>query len=639
MWVIVFLLVSLLSVFTYAHESPQAQAHDKEWIFWPDYTLPGSAANYPGPRPPLPMEHLPVIAKSVAALRLLGHDATEDFSRLLTGEQLPQGPFSIEMLALDHVNRPIGVLAAFTAGEGIPEAVLGFYGDGFFFGEADADANKLSITAGSSGSEDAGDGRQSLQGFKGYWHHLVGVFDGDEFRLYHNGEQVGRTSAVLSRLTRDQRSRFEIAAYLESEPYMQLANAVQYLAVHNRVLSERDIRDRFAQRVAMIEDGILFTDLFHFTAGPYLNAVQQDSIQVLWEADRPAAARIAWGTSLPHSEQVELKANGDRRRSYEISGLQADTPYFYEITLLDDRGQKIRSGNLTFRSAPEPGQPLSFVVIGDTEARPFVNDQVAKQVWGERPHMLVLVGDLTDGGQRNHRFQWTHEYFLGMNQLTSRVPVIAAPGNGESDLYWYNYYHALPGEESYYSYRIGDAEFFMLDSNMGHRDREDPGFRARQRDWLKQSLASSTAKWKFAGHHHPTYTSDANDYGDTMREASELGDVRVRDDFVDLYEEYQVDAVFFGHVHSYERTLPIRDGKAVTNGGVVYVQTGGGGGNHERAAPSRYWFTRKIYSGYHYTLVNLFVDSLRIEVIDSEGRLRDSFSLRKQADGRSLMVN
>jgi hypothetical protein len=157
-----------------------------------------------------------------------------------------------------------------------------------------------------------------------------------------------------------------------------------------------------------------------------------------------------------------------------------------------------------------------------------------------------------------------------MNQLVSRVPLFPVPGNGESDLHWYLRYHALAESGYRYAFRYGNAEFFMLDSNrpMG------PG--SEQYAWLDQALGASRARWKFVCHHHPVYSSDEDDYGDAFAGPVATGDDNPRS-AVPLYEKYAVDVVFYGHIHAYERTWPMAEGRVNLQRGVRYVQTGGGG--------------------------------------------------------------
>ena len=75
-------------------------------------------------------------------------------------------------------------------------------------------------------------------------------------------------------------------------------------------------------------------------------------------------------------------------------------------------------------------------------------------------------------------------------------------------------------------------------------------------------------------HHHPPYSSDENDYGDTWTGTSTRGHLRLRD-LAGLYERHGVPLVISGHIHTYERTWPIYEGRVDTDGGVTYVITGG----------------------------------------------------------------
>ena len=159
---------------------------------------------------------------------------------------------------------------------------------------------------------------------------------------------------------------------------------------------------------------------FHFTAGPYLNYATQHSINVLWETDRPAKATIEWGTTAQLGESYSLVA-AKTIQEFQIADLKPHTPYFYRITA-DDAGERIDSGILTFQTAVREDEPYKFAIIGDTETRPHINNQVAQLIWTERPNFVVNLGDLTDGGMRDKKYQWNLEYFSGITSLGSSVP-------------------------------------------------------------------------------------------------------------------------------------------------------------------------------------------------------------------------
>jgi len=283
----------------------------------------------------------------------------------------------------------------------------------------------------------------------------------------------------------------------------------------------------------------------------------------------------------------------------------------------------MESGLLSFSTAVRESSSYMFAVIGDTEARPHINDRVSKMVWAERPNFILNVGDLTGGGQKDHKFEWNYEYFQGVTQLASRVAVFPVAGNGESDLHWYNQYHTLP-KQGFYKFHYGNADFFMLNSNVP----EDFAPGGRQYKWLEQELMASTARWKFVAHHHAPYSADEDDYGDAWSGVYDLGDPRIRK-IVPLYERYGVDMVFFGHLHTYQRTLPIKENRVSKQHGVIYVQGGGGGGNLEDFAPSRAWFSAKTYRGHHYFTITVHESQLNFKMYDTEGRLKDYLDLNK----------
>jgi acid phosphatase type 7 len=180
----------------------------------------------------------------------------------------------------------------------------------------------------------------------------------------------------------------------------------------------------------------------------------------------------------------------------------------------------------------------------------------------------------------------------------------------------------LPAPKYYYRYGYGNADFFVVDTNRPVRSNSD------QYKWLDRELAASTAKWKFVYHHHPAYSSDDNDYGDTWTGSSTLGDMKVRP-LAALYEKHHVDVAFNGHIHLYERSWPIRAGKVDSNAGVVYVTSGGGGGKLENFGPTPAFFKAELRVDHHYCYVTIHGGILNFKAFDHNGMLFDSFELRK----------
>jgi len=165
----------------------------------------------------------------------------------------------------------------------------------------------------------------------------------------------------------------------------------------------------------------------------------------------------------------------------------------------------------------------------------------------------------------------------------------------------------------------------MLDSN---RRKEEFAPGGRQYKWLEKQLAASKAKWKFVCHHHATYTGEEDDYGNTWEGPSSFGDQMVRQ-IVPLYEKYGVDIAMFGHLHLYERSLPIKGGKVNHPHGTIHLLAGGGGGHLEDFAPTPAFFSANSHRGHHYVTFQVSGNRLEMRTRDSKGRLRDFLILEK----------
>ena len=602
-----------------------------EW-FWPDYQLVGNAANRVGENPLAPKTPFERYDRETEPLLFQGQHPTERIQRLLSPLELPVSAFTLEAWIEDHVNRPIGslVMAKSASQSETPAWALGYYNRKvYFYLKTDQMKDPKSQAIDTVDLE-----LSNWRGYKRYFAHLVAAYDGDSLKIYINGEEkyAGSQKGFIAY---PEQTEFELAAYLGEEPYMELGNHLLHTRLWDAALSQAAIQERFSYLQQMVERGERYPDLFHFTGGPYLHHATQEAISLTWETNLPSTAKVAYGKNL--EDPIVKEINQDTTlHTVVLEGLEPETRYYYEITA-EETGKNtltastssnsvLSSGVLSFSTARADTSAYSFSVFGDTEARPHINFRMSELVWGERPDFLINLGDLTDGGREPHKFEWNYEYFVGMTPLASRLPIFPVPGNGEGDLYWYKRYHSLPNGEAYYTFTYGNAQFFMLNSN--ERAELEPG--GKQFEWLERELKASTATWKFACHHHPVYTSDENDYGDTWKqETSDLGDLQVRE-LAQLYEKYQVDMVMYGHLHTYERTWPVMDGKVNPSNGVVYLVAGGAGGNLEDFAPTRSWFSTKVYRGHHYVKIDIFENELFFKMYDLNGALKDYMELRKE---------
>ena len=359
----------------------------------------------------------------------------------------------------------------------------------------------------------------------------------------------------------------------------------------------------------------------HFVVEPYLQNVSETGITVMWETNAPSNSTVEFGLSARFDRRVQ-DTTFVQIHEVHLRGLKPQTVYFYRVISRDKTGSSLASDTLSFQTAVLPETAFAFAVVGDSRTYPDRWGRIARLVWGERPNFVLHVGDVVTNG--NVKEQWVREFLVPAARLFGRVPFFVAIGNHERNAHWFYDYMCNPPPENYYTFTYGDAEFIVVDTN--DRQGLQPG--GRQYNWLVHALKSSKATWKFVAHHHPPYSSDENDYGDAYRGPTTLGDPQVRL-LVPLYEKYGVDIVWVGHIHTYERTWPIRKGRVDEKRGVIYIQAGGGGAELEDFAPTRSWFTAKVLRNWQYCLVTIHDRTLVVMTYDIDGRMVDYLKLHK----------
>src|SRR5262249_55373940 len=114
-------------------------------------------------------------------------------------------------------------------------------------------------------------------------------------------------------------------------------------------------------------------------------------------------------------------------RAARLETLRPDTMYACRVVDADGR----RVTRVRFRTAPAPGVPFLFTVVGDSGHGGPVGRAIARRIRAAHPAFLAHVGD----------FAYTHgtvgeyaRYFFGPYEPTlRRVPLFPTPGN--HDLY------------------------------------------------------------------------------------------------------------------------------------------------------------------------------------------------------------
>lgn len=533
---------------------------------------------------------------------------------------LPKRDLSATAWVLLEDTRPKGGLIGFVQDDGALEKgwVLGYNRRSFHFGLS------------STGADD-GNGRSTRISGKtpielGRWHHVAATYDGETMRLYVDGRPEAESVAQSGDILYPEEGLFALGAFVDSNELFLMEGALYEAKVYDRVLSQAEIESVVRRNAPMLAWRSGVNRDLTFLVPPYLQRATADGITVMAETERPVSLKVEYGERQPLRNHAG-SASVSTLNSVRLEGLKPATTYFYRLTATDASNHVARSDILSFQTLPGPSAAWAFGVMGDTQRNPEITRRCADGLFALRPNVVIHCGDVVDDGFA--KSQWVNDLLVPANRLFSQVPVFPVIGNHEKNAHWYYDYFDLPEPEYWYTWKVGNAQFFMIDSN------KDCGPGSPQYQWLERELAASTATWKFTAHHHPCFSSDEDDYGDRLRGKPEKrwadGDSNAAR-LVPLYERHGVDIAFAGHIHSYERTWPILQMTINQSRGVRYIVSGGGGGSLEQAAPQRAWFSLHVQRGYHYCFAVVQDRTIQFKAYDVEGRLFDTFELTKPRD-------
>lgn len=289
----------------------------------------------------------------------------------------------------------------------------------------------------------------------------------------------------------------------------------------------------------------------------------------------------------------EYGVAGRRQHEVHLCGLEAGRTYYY-----DAGGSTARSTIYKFTTAPDAASDVKLLVAGDTRSDPSVWASIAKMAISQGATALLMTGDAVATGGNSG--QWD-ALFEAAPELFAQLPGIWAHGNHEGLDEAYFAQFALPdngtsaGIEEWFAVTYGPIRFVVLNDTVS----SGSTITGVERTFLDATLkAVDRVRTPFvvALHHQPPYTTSSGHGSATA----------LRTAWTPLYDQYHVNAVLNGHVHSYESTKPLRGGTGGNVGeittdalGTRYLVFGGGGaGLYGFGGNQSYIQTRESVHGY-----------------------------------------
>ncbi len=307
------------------------------------------------------------------------------------------------------------------------------------------------------------------------------------------------------------------------------------------------------------------------TRGPYLQMGTPNSVVIRWRSADATNSKISYGLSAASLTFNVNDATAETNHEIQISGLTANTKYFYSI---GSSTQKLQGDtNNYFITAPVVGteKKTRIWVTGDCGNKSTnqlnVLNQYQNFLGTGYTDVWMLLGDNAYSSGLDNQYQ-TNFFDIYNKKMLKQTVLWPAPGNHDYDNNVTNvnthavaYYDVftLPiaaqaggvasNSEAYYSYNYANIHFISLDSY----GRDVNTYKlydtlGPQAIWVKKDLAANKQKWTIVYWHHPPYTMGSHN-SDTE---SEL--VRIRQNFIQILERYKVDLILCGHSHGYERS-------------------------------------------------------------------------------------
>lgn len=270
------------------------------------------------------------------------------------------------------------------------------------------------------------------------------------------------------------------------------------------------------------------------------------------------------GSEVGHIDLIEVKEH-----SYKAiaTGLEPNTTYYYQVG--SESGEKSEIG--TFKTSGENNDALTFIQYTDTQ-NAFWNENVRNEAAfgadtlkkaldiASDANFVLHTGDLVEIAEVED--EWV-DIFEKSKESWLQLPLAVAPGNhdeyslnfGEPVTEKFNEHINVPVTNnqinggSYYSFDYNGVHFVVANTN-DYKNPDEKAMSDEQLAWIKEDIRiarENGAKWVILAYHKPLFSKSYHSLQDT--------DVQnVREEFMQLIDELDVDLALQGHDHVVSRT-------------------------------------------------------------------------------------
>lgn len=367
------------------------------------------------------------------------------------------------------------------------------------------------------------------------------------------------------------------------------------------------------------------------------------TLTVQWFTDGPIdpGSTVEWGSSATELTnnatgvtEKTLGAESDNDPSVDtilvhtatMTGLTAGQPVFYRVG-----GPGAWSDVIETKGVPAEGESFRIVTFGDQDVTPGTSDIVNQDVINAGPDLVVILGDIPYADDHDDQHKWDIWYDM-VEPYASRIPVMMTPGNhetvdwedGSENATAYAKRVAMPGNEFFFTWEYNGLFFLSIPSHPTQWDNDVS--RAEMISFADEALEDAKER-KEAGEldhvivyqHHQMVSNHESSNRQFNRDLLTWEEP--------LLQQHEVDMLWNGHNHFYERTYPMvasiptsfdRTGYQDETGYIELTSGGAGRSLYNFQHPDDFYlFNADWARQYHYVTVDVNGPTMTFNAIGS----------------------